>query len=260
MDERAKHFRRLKRLRGAARRWSVLGGGLTAAAAVLTPYAGIGLADAAWAAAAGGSAVLAWWRWSDHRELAATPAPAPSLPEDRLTKALERFPTGQAVVREVRRQRNRYALRGSAIADAWDRLERASTAMAGLAGRLTGSGEAALLEAATAEKWLRDLGQRVASVEKAMPFGPAVRTEPLAESHAGLTEQFVEGVKAYEDLVVAAASYVAEDGHPIADTRHPGHTSLIDATDQLRGLAEALAELRSSEYRVPPGSPSAAAG
>ena len=72
-DERARYFRRLRRLRSSARRWSVLGGGLTAAAAVLTPYAGIGVADAAWAASAGASAALAWWRWSDHRALAAEP-------------------------------------------------------------------------------------------------------------------------------------------------------------------------------------------
>ena len=75
MDERARYFRRLRKLRGSARRWSVLGGGLTAATAVLTPYAGIGIADAAWAASAGASVALAWWRWNDHRELAAIPAP-----------------------------------------------------------------------------------------------------------------------------------------------------------------------------------------
>ncbi len=67
-DERARYFRRLRRLHGAARRWSVLGGGFTAAAAVLTPYAGVGLADAAWAAAAGASLALAGWRWSSRSQ------------------------------------------------------------------------------------------------------------------------------------------------------------------------------------------------
>ncbi|WP_306205623.1 MmyB family transcriptional regulator [Actinoplanes sp. RD1] len=87
MDERTRYFRQLRRLRGAARRWSVIGGGLTAATAVLTPYAGIGVADAAWAAGAGTSVMLAWWRWRDHRELAAIepPPPPPALqPGDRL--------------------------------------------------------------------------------------------------------------------------------------------------------------------------------
>ena len=32
-DERARYYRRLRKLRGSARRWSVMGGGLTAAAA-----------------------------------------------------------------------------------------------------------------------------------------------------------------------------------------------------------------------------------
>lgn len=249
MDERTRHFRRLKRLRGAARRWSVLGGGLTAAAAVLTPYAGIGLADAAWAAGAGASAMLAWWRWSDHRELAATPAPPPSLPASGLTKALEKSPVGRTVLQEVRRQKNRYALRGSVIAEAWDRLDRASLAMAGLAGRLTGEGETALLEAASAEGWLRDLGQRAASVERAIPLGKDGRQDALVRSHATLAEQFVDGVGAYEDLVAAAASYVAEEGHPVDDSRHPAYFSLIEATDRLRGFAEGLAELRDTTAR-----------
>jgi hypothetical protein len=247
VDERARHFRRLKRLRNSARRWSVLGGGLTAAAAVLTPYSGIGLPDAIWAGAAGASVALAWWRWSDHRALAALPpppAPGPALPGQRLTAAIERFPAGRTFLHEVRRQRNRYALRGSAITQAWDRLDRASSALVGLAGRLHGPGEEALLEAATAEHWLRDLGQRVASVEKAIPLSPPDQRAGLERSHASLAEQFVEGVEAYERLVAAVASYVAEDGHPMADMKHPAFSSLVDATDRLRGLAEGLSELK----------------
>jgi hypothetical protein len=244
VDDRSRYFRRLKRLRGSARRWSVLGGGLTAAAAVLTPYAGIGIADAAWAAGAGASAVLAWWRWTDHRELAATPAPPPVIPQPGVTKAL-----GRTVLQEVRRQKNRYALRGSVIAEAWDRLDRASLTMSGLAGRLSGEGETALLEAATAEGWLRDLGQRAASVERAIPLGKESQRDALVRSHATLAEQFVDGVGAYEDLVAAAASYVAEDGHPVADSRHPAYFSLIEAADRLRGFAEGLAELRDTTTR-----------
>lgn len=251
MDERARYFRRLKRLRGAARRWSVMGGGLSGAAVVLTPYAGVGLADAAWAAAAGGSVVLAWFRWSDHRALAATPAPPPSIGSPKLAAAIERLPVGRTVLQEVRRQKNRYALRGSAIAGSWERLDRASQAMAGLADRLTGAGEPAAIEAASAEQWLRDLGQRVASVERAIPLTKDGRREALERSHAGLTEQFTEGVAEYESLVAAAASYVAEDGHPVADSRHPAYFSLIEAADRLRGFAEGLAELRTAEIRIP---------
>jgi hypothetical protein len=251
VDERTRHFRRLRRLRNSARRWSVLGGGLTAAAAVLTPYSGIGLPDAIWAGAAGASVALAWWRWSDHRALAALPpppAPEPALPGQRLTAAIERFPAGRTFLHEVRRQRNRYALRGSAITQAWDRLDHASSTLIGLAGRLHGPGEEALLEAATAEHWLRDLGQRVASVEKAIPISPPDQRPGLEQSHASLAEQFVEGVEAYERLVAAAAGYVAEDGHPMADMKHPAFSSLVDATDRLRGLAEGLSELKRPAY------------
>ena len=81
MDERARYFRRLGRLRNSARRWSVVGGGLAAATAVLTPYAGVGLPDAFWAAGAGATMALAWWRWSDYRALAAMPAPPAPDPE-----------------------------------------------------------------------------------------------------------------------------------------------------------------------------------
>ncbi|MBL7253641.1 phage shock envelope stress response protein PspM [Paractinoplanes lichenicola] len=253
MDERTRYFRRLKRLRGSARRWSVLGGGLAAATAVLTPYAGIGWADAIWAGAAGSSIALAWWRHSDHRELAATPAPPPPppvLPGAKLTAALERFPAGRTVMNEVRRQKNRYALRGSEITQAWDRLDRASATLTALAGRLHGPGEGALLEAAVAEEWLRDLGQRVASVERALPLTPPDQRAALVESHGSLATQFTEGVDAYERLVAAAASYVAEDGHPVAEGAHPALGSLIDATDRLRGFAEGLSELKRTPTTV----------
>jgi hypothetical protein len=117
VDARATYFRRLGRLRNSARRWSVIGGGLAAATAVLTPYAGVGLGDAFWAAGAGATVALAWWRWSDHKALAAIeppPAPEPVLPGQRLMAAVERLPAGRTVLQEVRRQKDRYALRGSA--------------------------------------------------------------------------------------------------------------------------------------------------
>jgi hypothetical protein len=251
-DERARYFRRLRRLRSSARRWSVLGGGLTAAAAVLTPYAGIGLADAAWAAAAGASVALAGWRWSDHRSLAAEPAPpalGPAVPGQRLVAVVERFPAGRTALQEVRRQKNRFALRGSAVARAWDRLDRANLTLTGLAGRLTGPGEVAMLEAAVAEQWLRDLGQRVASVERALSFAPADQRAGLEQSHASLAEQFDEGVSAYERLVAAAAGYVAEDGRSPNDA-HPSLARLTEATDLLRGVADGLSELRN--VNMPP--------
>jgi hypothetical protein len=260
MDERTRHFRRLKRLRGSARRWSVAGGGLSAAAVVLTPYSGIGLADAFWAAGAGASVMLAYWRHRDHRELAALPpppAPPAALPGAKLMSVVERFPAGRMLTQEMRRQKDRYALRGSAVARAWDRLDRASATLQGLSGRLAGPGEEAVLEAATAEHWLRDLGQRVASVEKAIPLSPADQRPALETSHESLAGQFTEGVTAYERLVAAAASWVAEDGQPIADERHPSFFRLIEATDRLRGLADGLSELRRYGTPTDPWHPAA---
>lgn len=244
-DERARYFRTLRRLRGSARRWSVLGGTLGGATAILTPYAGLGLGDAGWAAAAGGSLALAVWRWSDHRALAAQPAPPPADPaqtQARLLAAVQRLPVGRTAVDEIRRQRARFMLRGSAAAAAWVRLDRASGTLAGLAGRLTGFCDDALLEAAVAERSLRDLANRVASVEKAIPLATGDGQQTLRAAHGHLVEQLDGGVAAYEALVAAAAGFVAADGRVSAE--HPAVSRLTEAADLLRGIAEGLTELR----------------
>ncbi|MDG4823692.1 hypothetical protein O7635_17695 [Asanoa sp. WMMD1127] len=250
-DERARYFRRLRRLRRSARRWSVVGAGFAGAAAVLTPYAGLGLPDAAWAAAAGGSLVLAGWRWADLRRVAAIPAPPPQDPaiaaertRAKLLAALESAPGGRSALAEVRRQRGRFALRGSTAAAGWDRLDRASGTLATLAPRLTGMGGSAALEAAVAEEQLRDLAHRVAGVEKAMRLAPPDAKPGLTEAHRDLTEQLDEGVTAYERLVAAAASYVAEDGR--LSGAHPSVSRLTEASDLLRGVASGLAEVRAT--------------
>ncbi|WDZ87549.1 phage shock envelope stress response protein PspM [Micromonospora cathayae] len=248
-DERARYFRRLRRLRASARRWSVTAGGLGGAAAILTPYAGIGLPDAAWAGAAGGALALAAWRWIDLRALAAQPAPPALDPAEaaarsraRLVAAVERLPVGPGVLAEVRRFRSRAALRGTAAAEPWARLDRAALTLAGMAGRLTGLAEPALLEAAAADRSLRDLAERVASVERTVRLAPSPARESLADTHRTLVGQLHDGVAAYEQLVVAAAGYVAEDARPTG--AHPAASRLTEATDLLHGVASALAELR----------------
>ncbi|GIJ77115.1 hypothetical protein SAMN05443287_101294 [Micromonospora phaseoli] len=248
-DERTRYFRRLSKLRRSARRWSVLAGGLGGATIVLTPYAGIGLADAAWAAAAGAATALAGWRWVDLRALAAQPAPAALDPAQaaarsraRLVAAVERLPAGAGVVAEVRRARSRSALRGTSAAQPWERLDRAASTMAGMAGRLTGLAEPAVAEAATAEQSLRELANRVASVERAARFAPPDARAPLAEAHQALTGQLESGVGAYERLVVAAAGYLAQEYRP--ELEHPAAARLTEATDLLHGFASALSELR----------------
>ncbi|MEH1125441.1 phage shock envelope stress response protein PspM [Micromonospora sp. CPCC 206061] len=262
-DARTRYFRRLKRLRRSARRWSVFAGGLGGAAIVLTPYAGLGLADAFWAAAAGGSIALAGWRWADLRALAAQPAPPPPDPalageqaRQRLVNAVQRLPIGRTAVEEVRRQQARFALRGSGAAGPWARLDRASMTLTGLAARLTGPGEPAVLEAAVAERSLRDLAHRVAGVEKALRFAPPDTRPALEDAHSTLVGQLDSGVTAYERLVAAAASYVAEDGRMV--TEDPSVTRLTEASDLLRGVAAGLAELRDSTPRTPHPGPAPA--
>ncbi|RIV40792.1 phage shock envelope stress response protein PspM [Micromonospora radicis] len=248
-DERTRYFRRLGKLRRSARRWSVLAGGLGGATVILTPYAGIGLADAFWAAAAGAATALAGWRWADLRALAAQPAPPALDPAQaaarnraRLVAAVERLPVGAGVVAEVRRARSRGALRGTSAARPWERLDRAAATMASMSGRLTGLAEPAVAEAATAEQSLRELADRVASVERAVQLAPADARGPLADAHQALTGQLEAGVAAYERLVVAAAGYLAEEYRP--EVEHPAAARLTEATDLLHGFASALSELR----------------
>jgi hypothetical protein len=246
VDERARYGRRLRRLRRAARRWSVLAGALGGAAAVLTPYSGLGLIDAFWAAAAGGSVMLAIWRWMDYRALVAQPPPAldPAEAGDRARSRVEAFvaglPGGRETLGELRRQADLIRLRGSAVAPGWRRLDRAAAVLNSLALRPGGPGETAVLEAAVAERELRELAKRAAGVERALRYGGA--HESLSQALSALVAQFEQGVTGYEELVGAAAAYVAEDGRTTRE--HPSVSRLTDATDLLRGIALGLAELR----------------
>ncbi|MGW4463433.1 phage shock envelope stress response protein PspM [Micromonospora sp. NPDC004704] len=248
-DQRARYFRRLRSLRRSARWWSVWAGGLGGAAVVLTPYQGLGLPDAAWVAGAGGTAALALWRWADLRLLAAQPAPPPPDPalaaertRAQLIAAVERLPAGAGALAEVRRQKARFTLRGSAAAEPWNRLSRASATMTGLAGRLPALAGPAVLEATVAETSLHDLAHRVASLEKAMRLAPDGSRPALESAHRDLCGQLDRGVTAYEALVVAAAAYLAEDTR--SATEHPAATRLTEATDLLHGIATGLSQLR----------------
>lgn len=248
-DARATHLRRLRRSRRSARGWSVRAGLLTGATAVLVPYSGLGLIDAFWAAAAGGSIVVAAWRWVDHRELAAQPVPEPVDPavagrvaRERLISAVRSLPVGGTAIDEVKRASAQMKLHGLAVAKPWRRLDRASATLHGLAGRLGGPAESAVLEAAVAERSLRDLAQRTASVERAIKVAPESARESLKDAHGALVTQLDDGVSAYEQLVAAAAGYVAEDGRTV--TESPAVGRLADATEMLRGIALGLAELR----------------
>ena len=221
---------------------------LVGATAVLVPYRGLGLWDAFWAAAAGGSLAVTAWRWGDYRALRAEPVPpaidpalAGALTRDRLSTAVRRFPIGRNVLDEFDRQRSALKLRGLTVAEAWRRLDRASTTLSGLSGRLGPTAESAVLEAAVAERSLRELAERTAAVERTMRLGPA--GESLQPAHAALTAQLESGVTAYEQFVTAAAGCVAQE-----DTAVSG---LADATAFLKGVAEGLADLRQPRPATP---------
>jgi hypothetical protein len=252
-DERARYFRKVRRLRRSARRWSVLAGTLTGATVVLVPYGGLGWPDAIWAALTGGTAALTFWRWSDLRALAAQPAPEPvaavpvvALVRTRFEALVARFPAGRHALAELRRMEARSRVRGSSVLPAWTRLDRAAQSMAGLSGRLGAGAEQAALEAATAERTLREIGERTAVVERALAVsGP---DDSLRSAHGELLGHFTEGVEAYEALVGAAAGYVAQDGRFSAD--HSAVFRLTEATELLRATADGLAEMTTVTLRT----------
>jgi len=244
LDERTRYFRRLRRLRAASRRWSVFAGGLIGAAAVLTPYHGLGAVDAVWAAGAGATTVLAWWRWADVRALAAQPVPDPpdpALATDRLLAMVAGLPGGAGLVDQVRRQRHRSGTRGSAAAGLWERFDRAERTLAALRGRLGGPAAEAAGEATAVARALHGLTDRIVAVERALRTTPAEARPALRQLQADHLAQLEQGVAGYEQFVVAATTYLAESGR--TGVEDPA-ARLTDATDRLRGLALGLAELR----------------
>ena len=244
VDEHARYHRRLRRLRGSARRWTVFAGGFAGTAAVLVPYQGIGAFDAVWAGLTGASAVVAWWRWSDLRALAAQPVPDPpdpALAGDRWLSVLAQLPGGYQLAENIRRQRLRHGLRGSAAAGSWERLDRSARTMRELTSRLGGLDAEAVKEAAGVERELRALTDRIAGLEQALRLAPEPARPSLRELRTEHLTHLDGGVTAYEQFVVAAAGYVSESARtdPV-----PAVTGLTHATDRLRGVTAGLAELR----------------
>jgi hypothetical protein len=215
---------------------------LVGTTAVLTPYEGLGVADAAWAAAAGGSVVLAAWRWADYRAFAARAVTTPDA--IRVTARFESFldslPWGRELLSGVRRHVERGPLRGSAVAPGWARLDRAAAILGNLAPRPSSPAETATLEAAAAERSLRQLAKRAAGLERGRSY--VGQHESFDRSLRALVSQFEQGVQAYEDLVGAAVACAVEEGRTTPD--HHSLSRLTDAADLLRGIAQGFAELR----------------
>lgn len=244
-DPRTRHLRRLNRVHRSARRWTAVAASFGGAAAVLVPYAGLGAPDAVWAAAAGGSAVLAVFRWRDHRRVAGLPLPEPLPPDQQGYSAFERMlrghPVGRSVSDELRRARDRIGFRDSAAAAAWQRLERAARAMPALAERLPASASESAVEGLAVEAVLRDLAYRIRDVERGIAAAPRDAREPLVSARDALVAQLTEGVDGYERLVAAAAECVAEGARSVDNAA--AHR-LTEATDRLVGFAGGLGELR----------------
>lgn len=253
-DARARYHRQLRRLRSAARRWTVIAGGTAGMGAVLIPYQGLGAWDALWAGMAGAAGVLAWWRWADLRALAAQPEPDPPDPAqatDRWLSALAHFPGGHQLADNLRRQRTRSGLRGSEAIEVWERFDRSARTMRELTGRLGGMDAEAAREATGVERELRELTDRIAGLEQALRLAPAQAQPSLRELRADHVAHLETGVAAYEEFVVAAAGYLSESAR--TGDRVPAVTGLASATDRLRGVTAGLAELR--QLYGPAGAP-----
>ncbi|BCJ34900.1 hypothetical protein Athai_24030 [Actinocatenispora thailandica] len=247
-ETREQRLRRLGRLRRAFRRWVVLGAGLTGAAAVLTPYAGVGLPDAAWAAGAGVSVALAVFRWRDYRALAAVPLP-PERPQvgageavrQAMRSALAANPLARAAVDEVSRRAERRKYGDTAAAAPMARL---TTAMHTLddvrAGTRTQFIDEALAEAADGERALRDLAHRLLTVEKASRFAGPAEAPTLASARQTLSGQLADGVATYERLAAATAAAAASGVGVETGAQH----RLTEAADRMAAFAAGLAELR----------------
>jgi hypothetical protein len=188
---------------------------------------------------------MAWWRWSDRRELAAQPAPQPpdpALAGDRWLSALNRLPGGYNLAENIRRQRTRSGLRGSAAAEPWERLDRSARTMREFSSRLGGVDAEAAQEAAAVERELRELTDRIMGLEQALRLAPPEAHPSLRELRGDHVSHLRDGVAAYEQFVVAAAGYLSESAR--TGQAVPAVTGLNQATDRLRGVTAGLEDLR----------------
>jgi hypothetical protein len=248
-------LRKLRRRRRAARRWSVTAGLFGGAAAVLVPYQGLGPLDAIWAGLFGASAVLTVFRWTDYRSLAkALPAQQEQLAlHGTAALALEAQTFADGIARTVRRKRGAAQFRRSAAGPAFARLERAAQALDGLAPQLAGPGREAMDDVHDSQRTLRELAERIRSVEQSMSIAPSQRRSSLADGHRSMVARLETGVTAYEDMVGAAASVIAEQSalDDVVGADSVTVHRLSEATTRLHALADGIGEMRG--FHTPPG-------
>ena len=254
VDERTRYFRRLRRLRRSARRWSVLGVGLGGAAAVLTPYAGIGLPDAVWAAAAGAlgrAGLLALGATS--ASCAAQPAPPP--PDPAAGPAARMVPPSSGAGRAHRDRRDAPPARPVGAPRPRGRL--------GLGpARPRLADPARPRRPAHRPRRRRDAGgrrRRAVAARPRQPGGQRRAGDPLApaDARAGARRGPPRAGRparrgrdgAYERLVAAAAGYVAEDGR--TGTRAPA----VSPADRGQPTCCATSSIGLAELRRPAAGP-----
>jgi hypothetical protein len=240
-DLHAAHLRRLRRSRDRARRVTVAAAALAGAAAVAIPYAGIGLPDLGWGAAAAGAVASSVLRWRADRMLRAEPVPPPSLTAPAPALAV----AGRSAVIVAGQLVTRFGARGSSAVPLLRRLDRAARAMAVVTARLGAAAADARTEARHAEHALRMAAGRLVAVERAAAVAPADARPRLDQGAAALRSGLADGVTAYERLVAAAGECVAAE--PATDGLLLRR--LTDATDVLRGLAAGLAETTRASAR-----------
>ncbi|MDQ6874702.1 MAG: hypothetical protein M3042_06515 [Actinomycetota bacterium] len=208
-DPLVRHQRAVRRAETALRHRMVAAAALAGAAAILVPYAGLGLPDVGWVAAAAGCATSAALAARRLRMLRLD-VPLPALPR-----------------------------RSSAARPGIDRLARAAGALRGILARLGPLTGDTVTEAAAAERFLRDLAARVDAIESALPIAPAEDAAGLWEARQLLLGRLAEGTDAYERLVaVAAHCLAAGSAGPLGAAPDLfALRRLEEATDRLRGLA-----------------------
>jgi hypothetical protein len=200
------------------------------AAAVALPYAGLGLPDLAWAAAAAGAVASSVLRWRDDRAMRALPLPPASAPELPGVGRSALVATGQFAVR--------WGARGSSAVPLLRRLDRASRAMAAVVERMGPPGAELRTEAVHGARDLRAAAGRLVAVERAAAVAPPDARARLDEGARALRAGLTDGIAGYERLVAAAAECVVAD--PAVDGLLARR--LAEATDALQGLAAGLAE------------------
>ncbi len=221
----ARHRRRLLRARASARCSTVVAATSTGAAAVLVPWHGVGGPDAFWVALTAGTLTGAVLSWQRVRRLLGTPPP-PTLPRH-----------------------------GSAARPMMDRLATARSALATVLRSLGAVAGDTAADAAAAERSLAELAGRVAALEAALACAPPTAVGGLLEARAMLLGSLESGVRAYEDLVAAAAGCVAASAQGYGAASAQGYRAsadpctpsarLTESADRLRGITIGLTELMS---------------